>query len=219
MASEFNHGSGYNIGFGGTGTFYRKRLYWAHFYLGGQLYSEPRIWVPEAKTPLRPPPSLSFTPFSPHQLLAQIHCSFMRASHPQVLGTKCGFCLGPGILGLICGHIHPDALQEEGSLGPQRGMTHGHKEEDEGSRQLRRRIRCSVQSLQNQSPGVTQVLSHHCLNGTSHLSGVKWAYFRSLKALGNSWATYPSALPPPPLHCFVCLNTCFCEWEERIGGN
>lgn len=151
MASEFNHGSGYNIGYGGTGTFYRKRLYWAHFYLGGQLYSEPSIWVPETKTPLRPPPFLSFTPFSPHQLLAQIHCSFMRASHPQVLGTKRGFCLGPGILGLICGRIHPDALQGEGSLDPQRGMTHGHKEEDEGSRQLRRRIRCSVQSLQNQS--------------------------------------------------------------------
>lgn len=89
--------------------------------------------------------------FPSPQLLAQIHCSFMKASHPQVLGTKRGFCLGPGILGFICGRIHPDALQGEGSLGPQRGMAHGHKEEDEGSRPLRRRIRCSVQSLQNQS--------------------------------------------------------------------
>lgn len=49
-----------------------------------------------------------------------------------------------------------------------------------------------------ESPGVTQVLSYHCLNGTSHLSGVKWAYFRSLKALGISWATYPSVLPLLP---------------------
>lgn len=66
MASEFNHGSGYIIGYGGTGTFYRNGLCWAHFYLGGQLYSEPSIWVPETKPPLRPPlPSLSFRfPFS-----------------------------------------------------------------------------------------------------------------------------------------------------------
>lgn len=91
----------------------------------------------------------SFVP-SP-QLLAQIRCSFMKASHPQVLGTKRGFCPGPGVLGFICGRIHPDALQGEGSLGPQRGTTHGHREEDEGSRQLHRRVTCSVQRWQTQS--------------------------------------------------------------------
>lgn len=51
--------------------------------------------------------------------------------------------------------------------------------------------------------GVTQVISYHCLKGTSHLSGIKWAYFRSLKASGISWGHIPFSSAPsstPMLH-------------------
>lgn len=151
MASESKHGSGYNIGYGGTATFYRNRLGWASFCLRVQHYSEPSIWVPEANTPLRPPIFPLFhscPPFPP--LLAKIYCSFMIVSYLQVLGTECWFCLGPGVLGFICGHIHPEAFQGAKSLGPQRGNYPWPLRRGWGSRQLHRRITCWIQSCLTQ---------------------------------------------------------------------
>lgn len=171
------------------------------------------------------PPILSFflpLPLSP-LLLAQMNFSFRKFSQAQALG-KAG-CSDPGLAGLpACTQPSlPRCADRAGGSGPRGGViTPARAGEGRVPRWLHRgKIICSVQSCWIQKANRSYQRypkAKRSLKVTSHSSDVKGSHFRLIKAAGISRATPPTALLTP-LHFLVCLNSCFGEWEERMGGN
>lgn len=171
------------------------------------------------------PPILSFfLPLPLPLLLAQMTFSFRKFLQAQALGEAGG--TDPGLAGLpACRQPSlPRCADRAGGSGPGGGgVITPARAEGRVPRWLhRRKIICSVPSCWIQKANRSHLRypkAKRSLKVTSHSSDVKGSHFRFIKAEGISRATPPPALLAPSLHFLVCLNSCFGEWEERMGGN